>query len=60
MNKIKKILIATDLSPLSFSAIEKGLETARNCKAKFTILHILETGFFDTLKKMFYPLLISN
>lgn len=55
MNKIKKILIATDLSPLSLSAIDRGLEIAKKCNATVTILNILEKGFFDEMRKEALP-----
>lgn len=55
MNKIKKILVATDFSEHSKFAILRAVEIATITKASLTILHIAKKGFLEKLMEEVIP-----
>ena len=43
---LKKILVATDLCPISTTALRHALGIARRCHSKLSLLHVIDAGIY--------------
>jgi nucleotide-binding universal stress UspA family protein len=43
---LKNILVATDLCPISTTALRHALGIARRCHSKLSLLHVIDTGIY--------------
>jgi nucleotide-binding universal stress UspA family protein len=57
MNKLKRILVATDFSDHSQFAVLRAVELAKATKAHLTILHIAKKGFLEKMVDKVVPVL---
>lgn len=56
MHKLKRILVATDLSEHGQFAILRAVELAKTTKAQLTILHIAKKGFLEKMVEEVVPI----
>jgi nucleotide-binding universal stress UspA family protein len=56
MNKLKRILVATDFSEHSQFAILRAVELAKATKAHLTILHVAKKGFLEKMVEEIIPM----